>query len=171
MIVLLLMFTVVPALELYGLIKVGGMIGVLETIWIVLITGVVGAYAAKMQGFSVLQELQKQSASGQFPGKTIIHGLCVLVGGILLVTPGFFTDALGLALIFPLTRVVFVYFFQKQFVGMVKRGSLRFYSNVNSAGFSQDFGQPPFEDFRPNGPRPGFRDVTPEDPEKLNSSD
>ena len=113
MLKLLFLFTVVPSLELYLLFEVADHIGGLETIYLVLITGIVGASMAKREGLSVIQEIQEASVNGEPPANKLVEGVMVLVGGILLVTPGILTDAFGLSLIFPLSR--------RLLVGVVKR--------------------------------------------------
>jgi len=101
---LLLLFTVVPFIELYLLIVIGARIGALTTIMIVILTGIIGAALARNQGFRVLRELQTTTAQGQMPGREMIHGALVLIGGLFLLTPGFLTDALGFSLLIPHTR-------------------------------------------------------------------
>jgi UPF0716 protein FxsA len=113
MLKLLFLFTVVPTLELYLLFQIADRIGGLETIYVVLLTGIIGASMAKREGISVIQQIQEAAANGEPPADKLIEGLMVLVGGILLVTPGVLTDAFGLSFIFPLTR--------KLLVGLVKR--------------------------------------------------
>jgi len=113
MLKLLFLFTVVPTLELYLLFQISDQIGGLETIYLVLLTGIVGASMAKREGISVIRQIQEASVNGEPPADKLVEGLMVLVGGILLVTPGVMTDAFGLSLIFPLSR--------KLLVGLVKR--------------------------------------------------
>jgi UPF0716 protein FxsA len=104
MLKLLLLFTVVPALELYLLLQIGERIGALETIYLIIVTGIVGAAMAKREGISVIQQIQEGAVNGVPPANKLVEGLMVLVGGILLITPGVVTDAIGLSFIFPLTR-------------------------------------------------------------------
>ena len=101
---LVLLFTLVPALEIYLLIKVGAGIGAANTILLIIATGVVGAHYARLQGFQVVQRLQASLHEGRLPAAEIIDGAMLLVGGALLLTPGFLTDAVGFSLIFPPTR-------------------------------------------------------------------
>ncbi len=101
---LVLLFTLVPALEIYLLIKVGEGIGAANTILLIIATGVVGAHHARLQGFRVVQRLQASLNEGRLPAAEIIDGAMLLVGGALLLTPGFLTDAVGFSLIFPPTR-------------------------------------------------------------------
>ena len=101
---LLLLFTVVPALELYLLIQVGGAIGVLETIWLIVLTGVVGASLARREGMGVLTNIQAATAQGRAPTGELAEGGLILVGGLMLLTPGILTDLWGLLCILPWSR-------------------------------------------------------------------
>jgi UPF0716 protein FxsA len=101
---LLLLFTLVPLAELCLLIQIGQVIGAEFTIAIVLITGIVGVSMAKSQGMAVLGRLQDQVAQGEVPGGALLDGAFVLVGGILLITPGLISDILGFLFLIPLTR-------------------------------------------------------------------
>jgi len=103
---LLLLFTVVPAVELALLIKVGTFIGVSSTLTLIILTGIVGASLAKMQGFLVLSKIQQSLDRGVMPNNELIDGVMILVGGIVLLTPGFITDALGFFLLLPPTRAL-----------------------------------------------------------------
>ena len=105
---LLFLFTVVPTLELYLLFEVADRIGGLETIYLVIVTGIIGASMAKREGLSVIQQIQEGAINGEPPADKLVEGLMVLVGGILLVTPGIMTDAFGLSLILPWSRRVLV---------------------------------------------------------------
>ncbi len=101
---LFLLFTLVPAVELYLIIRVGSVIGAFNTILIILFTGVLGAYYARQQGFRVVSSIQDKMQHGTVPGEEMVNGAMLLVGGALLITPGFITDFLGFSLIFPPTR-------------------------------------------------------------------
>ena len=101
---LLWLFTIVPVVELFILIKVGKHLGTMNTIVIIIVTGVLGAYLAKSQGLITLSKIRQQLAGGQMPGKELGHGILILIGGVMLITPGFITDIVGLSLVLPLTR-------------------------------------------------------------------
>lgn len=103
---LFLLFTLVPAIELFFIIKVGQSIGAINTILLILFTGVMGAYYARQQGFVVFSNIQWKMNSGDLPGDDLINGAMLLVGGALLITPGFITDFVGFSLIFPPSREV-----------------------------------------------------------------
>ncbi|MGG3885779.1 FxsA family protein [Brevibacillus panacihumi] len=104
--ILIVLFIVVPAIELWGLIAVGKVIGGWTTVALVMLTGVVGAWLAKQQGLQVFRLVQLQLSRGQMPTETLIDGFLVLVGGILLMAPGFFSDVIGLILLIPYTRMI-----------------------------------------------------------------
>jgi UPF0716 protein FxsA len=101
---LFFLFTVVSLLELAVIIKVGSYLGAFTTILIIVATAVLGAYLAQMEGLQILFRLQAELRAGRMPSDILIEGLLVLAGGLLLLTPGFITDALGLLLIIPFSR-------------------------------------------------------------------
>lgn len=101
---LLLAFLFIPLIEIYLLIKVGGMIGALPTVGLVIFTAVLGAALLRHQGFHTVSEIQSQLQRGGLPAAPLIEGLFLLVAGALLLTPGFFTDAVGFAFLIPPVR-------------------------------------------------------------------
>lgn len=101
---LFLIFVAVPIIEIALFIQVGGLIGLLPTLLIVVLTAVAGTALMRHQGVQALRKLQDQLASGGDPSGPIAHGALILVAGVLLLTPGFFTDALGLSLLVPAFR-------------------------------------------------------------------
>jgi len=101
---LIFLFTVFPIVELYLLIQLGQAIGALATVGIVLVTGVLGAYLARREGFAIWTRVQEQLAQGLFPADDMIDGLMVFGSGVVLVTPGVITDILGILVLFPPTR-------------------------------------------------------------------
>jgi UPF0716 protein FxsA len=103
---ILLLFVTIPLIELMLLMKVGEYIGGLNTIVLVVTTGIVGGSLARMQGLHVLQQAQEKMARGEVPQGVLGDGLAILCGGLLLLTPGILTDLLGLALLFPPSRNV-----------------------------------------------------------------
>ena len=101
---LLLLFLLVPLAEIYVMIKVGGIIGALPTVLLVVLTAVAGAALARIQGLATLQRLQATLARGEAPAIEMFEGVLLLVGALLLLTPGFITDLLGFVCLFPATR-------------------------------------------------------------------
>jgi UPF0716 protein FxsA len=103
-----ILFTIIPIAELYLLIKIGGMIGAFNTVLIILFTAVIGAYLAKTQGFVVIRKINQALNEGRLPAQELMDGLFVLLGGFTLLTPGFLTDFIGLSMLFPLTRILYI---------------------------------------------------------------
>ena len=103
-----ILFTVIPIAELYLLIKMGEMIGALNTVLIILLTAIIGAYLAKTQGFVVLRKINQSLNEGRLPARELMDGLLVLLGGFTLLTPGFLTDIIGLSMLFPLSRILYI---------------------------------------------------------------
>ncbi len=103
---LLFTFVIAPALEIALLLLSGKTIGILPTVLLILLTGFVGAYLAKRQGMHTFIRLRQDIESGRFIGDTAFDGVCVLFGGLLLLTPGFVTDAIGFVLLIPYTRTI-----------------------------------------------------------------
>ncbi|WP_174729567.1 FxsA family protein [Mesobacillus harenae] len=104
---LILLLIIVPAAEIGILLWSGKTIGVPLTILVIISTGLLGAYLAKRQGLETIRRAQDQIRYGRMPGDTILDGICILVGGTLLLTPGFITDAIGFMLLAPPTRIFF----------------------------------------------------------------
>ena len=101
---LLILFVVVPLVEIYLLVEVGGALGTEATILICVLTGIVGARLAKTQGISVMQRIQASVGEGRVPTRELIEGLMILVAGILLITPGLITDVVGILALLPPVR-------------------------------------------------------------------
>lgn len=102
--VLFIAFLIVPFVEIYVLLQVGGMIGAFPTIFLVVMTAALGAWLLRRQGFATWQRFQTALAQGGIPAYEMIEGPILLVGGALLLTPGFFTDLLGFACLIPALR-------------------------------------------------------------------
>jgi UPF0716 protein FxsA len=101
---LLLLFTLIPVLEIYVILQVGELLGALPTVGLIILTGVAGAYLARTQGFEVVRRMQSELNHGQLPADPLIDAAMVLAGGLLLLTPGFCTDIVGFSLLVPATR-------------------------------------------------------------------
>ncbi|HVI21333.1 MAG TPA: FxsA family protein [Bacillus sp. (in: firmicutes)] len=104
--IFILIFILVPVAELGVLLFSGQKIGVWPTLILLIVTGLLGSYLAKKQGINTIRKVQEQIQFGRVPGNEILDGLCVLFGGILLLSPGFLTDILGLVLLLPFTRTL-----------------------------------------------------------------
>lgn len=102
--VLLALIIIVPALEISVLIFSGKTLGIPITLLLILLTGVIGAWLAKKQGLEIIRRARQQMDYGQVPGEAIMDGICILIGAVLLLTPGYITDLTGFLLLFPVTR-------------------------------------------------------------------
>ncbi|WP_406732141.1 FxsA family protein [Vibrio scophthalmi] len=144
--ILLLLFILVPIIEIGLFIQVGGFLGLWPTIALVLITAFVGASLVRSQGLQTLMNVQNRLQQGELPAQQIFEGVMLAVAGVLLLTPGFMTDALGMLILLPAPRAAIAkYLMSKMVVKSVGGG---FHGGFNSQGGfgSQDgFGQDPFQ--------------------------
>lgn len=101
---LFLVFSIVPIIEIWLLIKVGRVIGPLPTVATLLVISMTGAWLARSQGVRVIVAIRDELAAGRVPAAHLLDGAFILAGGILLLTPGFFTDFIGLFLLVPFSR-------------------------------------------------------------------
>lgn len=122
---LFLLFTVVPALELWLLIQIGSIIGTVETIFLIILTGAIGANLARNQGIQVLSELNQTLAQGKSPAKKVAEGLLILGGGLLLITPGVCTDIVGFSVMIPPFRAALAQVLQSVLLKRVQMGNMR----------------------------------------------
>ena len=102
--IFLFLFIVMPIVEMTILIKVGTMIGALNTVGLVLLTAIIGAALLRQQGLATLLKANQRLNSGELPAKEVAEGLILAVGGALLLTPGFVTDTIGFLCLIPGTR-------------------------------------------------------------------
>lgn len=161
---LLFLFTVVPLLELFVLLRVGKLIGGWNTLGIVFITGIWGAYLARTQGRQVWAAVQSRLARGELPANHMIEGILVLIGGVLLVTPGFATDFVGLSMIWPWTRRLYVARMKAVFSHQIARGHVHVYTNT---GYGSSHTTHTHEEFRQ---RPQVRDLADSEVEVIDVS-
>lgn len=112
---LLALFIFVPLIELYLLFRIGGKIGAVPTIGLVVVTGFIGAWLARQQGFKVWTRIQSELNAGRMPAGELIDGFLVLIGGIVLLTPGLLTDLCGFALMIPAVRASLKMHLEKRF--------------------------------------------------------
>ncbi|MGN7471034.1 FxsA family protein [Brevibacillus sp. SAFN-007a] len=124
---LIILIVVGFGLELWGLITVGSLIGGWNTVLLVILTGLLGAWLAKQQGVQVLRTLQFQLSRGQMPTETIIDGVLILVGGMLLLLPGFVSDVIGLILLIPYTRMILRHLLKQWLWYLISSGRIRFF--------------------------------------------
>jgi len=135
LLVLFLFFTLIPLAEIYLLIQVGQVIGTWDTVGLVVVSGIIGAYAAKTQGKRVIGQIEEQLRSGGEPSSIFLQALLVFVGGIFMIAPGFITDILGMSFILPFTRNLYVGTLKKLFKKGVSIGKIHVYTGNSSDGF------------------------------------
>ena len=103
---LFLAFTLIPLVEIYLLIKLGQNFGAITSILLVIFTGILGAYLARMEGLRTLFRIQETMREGRMPGEELLDALLIAIAGLVLITPGFITDVVGFLLLFPFTRML-----------------------------------------------------------------
>jgi len=123
---LFVVFLLVPLTEIWVLLEVGSVIGALPTVALVVLTAVVGAGLIRAQGLATLARARDTADRGEVPAMELLEGLCLLVAGAFLLTPGFVTDTLGFALLVPaLRRGLFVALLERGMLQVATRGGPR----------------------------------------------
>jgi UPF0716 protein FxsA len=146
-ILLVILFIVVPILELYVIIQVGQLIGVVPTLALLLADALLGSWLLKHEGRGAWRRFNEALAARRFPGKEVADGVLIVIGGTLLLTPGFLTDIFGLFLLLPPTRAVAR--------RVLKRLTIGRFMVVGMGGGDGPFGGSPGPD---GGGRPPTRD-------------
>jgi UPF0716 protein FxsA len=140
---LLLLFILVPAVELAILIELGRHLGTIPTLAIIVLTGTLGAILARLEGLNVLRSAQEKMSRGELPAGSMADGVMILVAAALLVTPGILTDAFGFLLLVPWFRNVVKGFLLRRFRKAVEENRVRV--QVSGFGFpGEESGQGPF---------------------------
>ena len=103
--VLILLLISVPLLELFVIVQVAGGLGAGQTILLLVVVSIVGAWMVRRSGLGVLNQIRTRVAQGEIPGNELVDGLLILLAGAFMLTPGFLTDAAGLIMLFPPTRI------------------------------------------------------------------
>ena len=103
-----------PILEIYLMIEIGSIFGVLTPITLVIITGFLGAFLARIQGLQTFFRIQESLSEGRMPRGELLDALLIVIAGLVLLTPGFLTDSVGFLLLIPLTRNSIKYWLRRQ---------------------------------------------------------
>lgn len=140
---LFLLFTIVPLIELYLLLKLGSYIGIAATIGVVIGTAIAGSLLAKSQGLAVLRQARWELDQGRIPAESLFDGALVLIAGTMLITPGLITDCLGLFLLIPWSRRAFKSWLKRKLEQKIARGEIQVYTHFR--GWGGDRG--PYERF------------------------
>ena len=112
---LFLAFTLIPFCEIYLLIKIGNHLGAFNTILVVITTGFIGAYLARLQGIKTMMRVRESLNRGELPAEEMLDALLIFVAGIVLLTPGFITDVAGIIILIPNTRAWFKRWLRRKF--------------------------------------------------------
>lgn len=120
---LLIAFICMPIVELAVLMRVHDHIGFANTIALVIVTGVAGAFLARQQGFMVLMQIRRDMAEGRMPAPRLMDGVMILVAGVLLVTPGLVTDVVGFLLLMPPVRSGIRAWLRRKLEDSIRRGN------------------------------------------------
>jgi UPF0716 protein FxsA len=145
---LVLVFIVVPIAELFVIIQVGELIGVWPTLLLLLLDAIVGSWLLKREGRAAWRRFNEALAERRMPGKEVADGFLVILGGALLIAPGFLTDILGVLLLIPVTRAVFRRVLRRWTVGRV---AVVGFPGAGGASWG-GFGSGPREGSGPDGP-------------------
>ena len=147
---LLLLFVVVPTVELILLIEIGQRIGTVATLALIVGTGIVGASLAKQQGINTFARLRQDLGEGRSPAVPIIDGVLILVAAAFLVTPGVLTDVVGFLLLVPMSRRLIRRNLKRRFERAIRTGAVGV--AVTSHGPADRSSWPPIKNVTPGGP-------------------
>ena len=111
---LFLAFTIIPIIEIYLLIEIGSIFGAITAVFLVILTGFLGAFLARMQGLQTFYRIQESLSEGKMPSGDLLDALLIVIAGLVLLTPGFLTDLVGFLLLIPATRYSIKYFLRRQ---------------------------------------------------------
>ena len=111
---LFLAFTIIPIIEIFLLIEIGSIFGALTAVTLVILTGFLGAFLARMQGLQTLYRIQESLREGRMPSGELLDALLIVIAGLVLLTPGFLTDSAGFLLLIPPTRNSIKYWLLRQ---------------------------------------------------------
>ena len=123
---LFLAFTLFPFLEIYLLMEIGSRIGIMNTLLLVILTGFLGAWLARLQGLQTMYRVQSSLSGGIMPKEDLMDALLIFVAGVVLLTPGFITDMAGLLILFPRTRPAIKQFIQRKFGQWIQKKNIHF---------------------------------------------
>jgi UPF0716 protein FxsA len=157
---LLLLFLIVPIVELYVIIQVGSWLGVVPTLALLVLVSVLGAWLVKREGLGMWARVRSQLERGALPANELIDGFLILLAGALMLTPGFVTDIVGILLLIPATRSLARLVFARRFKARLERATVGYGGSGGSFGYRavydvQDVGDvtPPEWRERPDGNR------------------
>lgn len=131
---LFLLFTLVPLIELYILLEIGSRLGTLTTLLLIIFTGVLGAFLARLEGIRTFRLIAKNLSEGIVPAEELVDAVLIFIAGVVLVTPGVLTDVAGFLLLLPHTRTIFKRWLRKKFDRMVSSGNFQVHIRGGGGG-------------------------------------
>lgn len=131
---LFLLFTLVPLIELYILLEIGSRLGTLTTLLLIIFTGVLGAFLARLEGIRTFRLIAKNLSEGIVPAEELVDAVLIFIAGVVLVTPGVLTDVAGFLLLLPQTRTIFKRWLRKKFDRMVSSGNFQVHIRGGGGG-------------------------------------
>jgi UPF0716 protein FxsA len=135
---LILLFTIIPLIELWALIRLSHVLGSGLTILLIACTGTIGAILTKRQSTSVLKKINDSLAQGQIPADKLIDGLLILIGGVMLITPGILTDLAGFSCVLPVIRPKVKYLCKGKLEKLVETGRIQFFGSNTQENVNKD---------------------------------
>jgi UPF0716 protein FxsA len=121
---LLSVFILMPIAEIAVLLRVHDAIGLFDTLMLVIVTGFAGAFLARQQGMMLLFEIRREMAEGRMPAPRLMDGVMILIAGVLLITPGLITDAVGFLLLVPVVRAAIRHWLRRKISSKLRDGSV-----------------------------------------------
>jgi len=113
--ILIILLLIIPAIEIFVFLWIGQLTNIWFVLMMIILTGIAGIHLAKQQGLATIQKARFALDIGKVPGREIIDGIAILLGALLLITPGFVTDLLGFFLLIPWSRNMFIIYLRKYF--------------------------------------------------------
>ena len=135
---LILVLTIIPLVELYLLVKLTEATSFGVTLLVILGTGMLGAFLARMEGLRVLRRIQQEMAGLRLPADSLLDGVLILVAAALLITPGLLTDSVGFLLLFPPTRTVARGVVKRWIKRKIQFGQVRFHQQMGFGPISDE---------------------------------
>ncbi|MCK5689238.1 FxsA family protein [Myxococcota bacterium] len=146
---LFLLFVSIPVLEIWVLVRVGQAVGTLPTIALVILTAAIGSTLARREGARAMQTYFESSSRGEIPTAAMANGLAVFLGGAMLLTPGFVTDAFGLSLLLPWTRQLMLTGVTRWVRYQMAHGKIKFQTPPGVGFQNEGFSQQGFQQGQP----------------------
>jgi UPF0716 protein FxsA len=145
---LVILLTTVPLVELYFLVKLSQWTSFSTTVLVIIGTGILGGFLARMEGLRVLENIRKEVEAGHLPHDSLVEGAMILLAGALLLTPGLLTDGLGFLVLIPFTRKHLIVLCKRQIRRMMDHGQVEIHKRMGFGPINENPppGAPPLED-------------------------